>query len=172
MPKTYLIAAVEKNFGIGINNTLPWNIPEDLQFFQNTTTQTKNPELQNSIIMGRKTWESLPEKHRPLKNRHNIILTRDTTYQAPGAETTTTIEDALKLAQQKNSESIFIIGGGTIYNETINHPAITGVYLTHIDSEFECDTFFPALPDNFSKKQNLGEGEHNSLKYRFILHTP
>ncbi len=165
----YLIAAVDQNFGIGKNSDLPWRIKDDMLFFQNTTSKTKNPDKQNIVIMGRRTWESIPEKHRPLSNRKNIILTRQTDYQATGATIANSFEAALNLADD-SIESIFVMGGGKIYHETISHPKITGVYLTHIESAYDCDTFFPQLPEHFNYQEEVGEGEEGGVHFKYVLH--
>ena len=73
-----VVAATEPEFGIGLDGSIPWRIPEDLKFFKETTTFTKDESKQNAVIMGRKTWESIPSKYRPLPSRLNIVLTRNT----------------------------------------------------------------------------------------------
>lgn len=89
---------------IGINNTIPWHIPEDFKYFKNTT-------LNSTVVMGRNTWESLPRK--PLQGRRNVVLTSDSTYTAPGAET---LLNAQEIIDRSNSgENIWIIGGGKVY---------------------------------------------------------
>jgi len=165
----YIIAACDANHGIGKNGDLPWQIKDDLRHFQKITTETKNPNKQNIVIMGRKTWESLPKKHRPLKNRLNIILTRNTKYKEENTLTATSIKEAFKFANEK-IEQIFIIGGGSIYKETISLPEITGLYLTEINQEFDCDTYFPQIPKQFSLLHKIGEGEENGINFKYKLY--
>src|SRR3954465_7549819 len=128
-----LIVAVGSNNAIGKNNTLIWHLPADMKFFKEKTTG-------HCIITGRKNYESIPEKFRPLPNRTNIVITRQKDYQAPGAIVTDSIEKALELAEKSGDEEIFIIGGAEIFRQCIN---ITDrIYLTKIHHSFEGDVFF------------------------------
>lgn len=172
-----LIAAVDKNFGIGKNNTLPWSLPSDLKHFAKITTDV-GPGAPwgtiNAVIMGRKTWESLPEKHRPLKHRLNLVLSRHSDLQLlEGILVAHSIDEALKkLATHKNLESLFVIGGAQIFAEAINHPACHKIYLTQIMQTFDCDTFFPKIdPEKFSiteKSPLMKEGE---LEFQFMTYS-
>jgi len=165
----YHIVAVDKNHGIGIKGQIPWNIPDDMKFFQHQTTHTMDEKKQNMVIMGRTTWESLPVKHRPLKNRLNVVLSRDLTYEAKGATVVDDIEKAFKMAD-KSIERIYIIGGASIYKHTINLPEITGLYITKVDQAFDCDAFYPEIPENFSKLEKLASGKHEEISYDFLLY--
>lgn len=131
------IAAVSSNACIGKDGTLPWHIPEDMKFFKETTTG-------HVVLMGRKTWESIPEKFRPLPNRKNIVITRKDHYAVPeGVAVYNSIEAAL---EAHNEETIFIIGGGQIYTETF--PLADELFITHVEREVDGDTFFPDIdPD-------------------------
>jgi dihydrofolate reductase len=127
-----LIAALDRNFLIGAKNGLPWpKIKADMQYF---TSETKG----NTVLMGRKTWESIPEKYRPLPNRKNVVLTRERGFEAVGAETIYSAEEALETYSKDN---LFIIGGSEIYKLFLDHA--THIYLTFIEGEFEGDTYFP-----------------------------
>src|SRR5574343_1450638 len=106
MAELILIAAVARNGVIGKDNTLIWNIPEDMAHFKALTSG-------QTVVMGRKTWESLPPRFRPLPGRHNIVISRQTDYEAPGAELAGSLELALQLASP--AETAFIIGGEQIY---------------------------------------------------------
>lgn len=167
--EVYQIVAVDFNHGIGIKGQIPWNIPDDMKFFQHQTTHTKDEKKQNMVIMGRTTWESLPVKHRPLKGRFNIVLSRDLTYEAKGATVVDDIEKAFKLAD-KSIEKIFIMGGASVYKHTINLPEITGLYITRVNESFDCDTFYPQVPEHFKKVEKLGSGEHEGVNYDFLLY--
>lgn len=138
-----IIAAMAKNRVIGINNQIPWNIPNDLNYFKRLTTSNKS-----AIVMGRKTWDSLPIK--PLPNRSNYVLTKKNFR--------TTFPDGLVLKEpddiihlKKNYNYIWIIGGETIYEEYINKPYIDRIYLTEINDIFEGDTYFPKMPEGYCK---------------------
>lgn len=134
------IAAMSKNRVIGVKNDLPWNIPEDMKFFKDTTRG-------HICIMGRKTFESMGAK--PLPKRLNVIVTRQKDYAPEGTVVFSSVEEALEFAKQeikKKSEwgnEIFICGGGEIYAQTL--PLADRVYLTVIDKEYEGDAFFPEL---------------------------
>lgn len=140
-----IIVATASNNVIGKDNDLPWNLPADMKFFKETTTG-------HIVITGRKNYESIPEKYRPLANRTNIILTRQKRYTAPGAIIVDTVADALHFARKRSLDNatpetgpskIFIIGGAEIYKEFL--PYAERVYLTKIKQDIEGDTFFPSL---------------------------
>lgn len=129
-----IIVATSENNVIGRGNDIPWYIPEDLEHFKKLTTG-------NTVIMGRKTYESLPKEYRPLPNRINIVITRDKSYQAKGCLVVNSLEDALRKAD--NDKEIFIIGGGQIYREGLKFAE--RIYLTKIHKNIEGDTYFPKL---------------------------
>lgn len=129
-----IIVATSENNVIGRGNDIPWYIPEDLEHFKKLTTG-------NTVIMGRKTYESLPKEYRPLPNRINIVITRDKSYQAKGCLVVNSLEDALRKAD--NDKEIFIIGGGQIYREGLKFAE--RIYLTKIHNNIEGDTYFPKL---------------------------
>lgn len=133
--KVSLIAALSENNVIGKDNELPWHISADLRRFKELTTG-------HPIIMGRKTYESLPTK--PLPNRTNIILSRDPEYDPPGAERHITMSSAFAKAKEMHEE-IFVIGGAEIYEQTL--PLATRLYLTLVHQNVDGDAFFPSLPE-------------------------
>ncbi len=129
-----LIAGIAQNNCIGKNGTLPWHLPEDLKHFKELTTN-------KTVIMGRKTWESLPEKFRPLPNRKNVVITRQDDYTVPeGVLTFSSTTDAFA---QLSTEDVFIIGGAELYKQTIDHA--DALEITHIDQTVEGDAFFPEI---------------------------
>jgi dihydrofolate reductase len=130
------IAAVAENRAIGKGNDLIWNLPDDMRFFMKTTEG-------HHIVTGRKNFESIPHKYRPLKNRVNIIVTRDRSYQAPGAWVVHDLTTALELARKAGEEECFIIGGGEIYALALTHGLVDRMYITHVHESFEADTFYP-----------------------------
>jgi dihydrofolate reductase len=159
-----IIAAADLKFGIGIKNTLPWKIPSELKYFQKITDQS-------TVIMGRNTWESLPLKSRPLKNRQNIVISRKSSFDLPtDVLLANSLDDALNISNRKN---IFVIGGSQMYNLAIKHKNCTKVYLTQILSKFDCDTFFPGqfLQDNFTLETESKKHTENGLKYIFQTYT-
>ncbi len=134
--KISLIVAVAKNKVIGKDNKLIWHLPADMRFFKEKTTG-------HCIITGRKNYESIPEKFRPLPNRTNIIITRQRDYLAPGAIVVESIEKAIATAKTQNETEAFIIGGGEIFKQTMD--IVDALYITHIDHSFEGDVFFPEI---------------------------
>ena len=155
MKKFSLIVAYTRNsLGIGFKNDLPWpSIIEDLRHFENTTTLTENPKLKNCVIMGRRTFESINKK--PLKNRHNLVLTSnvDNIFDIDKLDTSiiicSSLEEAINHPICLISEKIFIVGGSNIYKEAMDHEFCDKLYITEVDKDFECDTFFPKIPNNF-----------------------
>ena len=131
-----LIAAVAKNRVIGKNNDLPWHLPDDMKFFMQTTST-------HHVIMGRKNYESIPEKFRPLPNRTNMVVTRQTNYEAPGCTIVNSLEEAISIAEKSGEKETFIIGGAEIYRQ--GFPMTDRMYLTEINATIEGDTYFPAF---------------------------
>ena len=136
--KVSLIVAVSENGVIGKDNDLIWHLPKDMRFFKNTT-------MGHHVIMGRKNFESIPHKFRPLPNRINVVITRQTTYKAGGCMVVNSVDDALQIAKHNGEEEAFIIGGGQIYKLALEANLVDKVYLTKVHHSFEGDTFFPAL---------------------------
>lgn len=166
----YIIVAADRNNGIGKNGKLPWHLSEDMAFFRNTTSEVFNDGKQNMVIMGRKTWESIPKKFRPLPRRQNVILTRRAHFQAPGAITKASLEQAFKIADD-DIENIFVIGGAQVFAEALENPRITGIYMTKIDSAYDCDTFLPEMPKTFINTENLGTVEEKGVQYSFLYYS-
>lgn len=133
-----IIVAFDQNQLIGMNNQLPWHYKEDLQYFKQTT-------IYHDILMGRRTFESiLSYQNKPLPNRHHIVLTRQMSYNHEQV----TIIDDLKhfLVNYPESKELFIIGGRSIYQQTL--PFADRLYVTHIDASFIGDTYFPSIDWN------------------------
>ena len=154
-----IIAAVSTNNVIGFNNKLIWNIPNDLKRFKELT-------LGHSVIMGRKTFESLPN---PLPKRRNIIITKNKDYSRDGIEVTSNIEDAIDLC--KNDSQPFIIGGGEIYSQTIE--IVDKIELTRVYKDYQGDAFFPDIPrDKFELTNELVNylDDDSSTKYSFLTY--
>ena len=149
-----IIVATSKNRVIGNNNSLIWKLPADLKRFKQITTG-------NTIVMGRKTYESIGK---PLPNRRNIIITRDTNYLVDNCEIVNSIEEALMLC----NNDCFIIGGGEIYKQSID--IADKIYLTLVQEDFEGDTYFPEIGKEWTKviREDFEPDENNAHKYSFI----
>lgn len=152
-----IIAAIGKNRELGKNSRLIFHIKEDMRFFRTTT-------LNHKVVMGHKTWDSLPGK---LKDRENIVISRG---EIPGADLVVHDLPAFIAANENTPEEIFVIGGAMVYNEFLKHAK--NLYLTEVDAEDEeADTFFPAFdPENY-EKTILQEGKEDDLTFAFTKYT-
>ncbi len=152
--KLILIAAMAKNRIIGKGNSIPWHIPEEMQFFKEST-------MGHAVIMGRKTYDSIAM---PLPGRFNVVLSRSTTLDIDGCH----IANSLKkgIACCGNQEKIFIIGGGTLYKKSLN--LADTILLSVLDDEYEGDTFFPQIPE---KSFQLVSEKRMGTKEGFTLCT-
>ena len=166
-----LIVAFDTKNGIGKDNTIPWFIKSELSYFKKVTTYTNDPLLKNVVIMGRKTWDSLPKK--PLPNRINVVLTRsDTIYE--DAFSYNSLDEALcevNNMDMVNKENIFVIGGSEIYNEAIKRDDCEKIYATEVYDKYDCDKFFPKINDNYELTDVSKFQEENGIYYRKIVYT-
>ena len=154
--KVSLIVAASENGVIGKDNDLIWHLPKDMRFFKDTT-------MGHHVIMGRKNFESIPHKFRPLPNRTNVVITRQTAYKADGCMVVSSIEGALQIAKHNGEDEAFIIGGGQIYKLALEANLVDKIYLTKVHHSFEGDTFFPALNKDWkeiSRIQNQADEKH------------
>ncbi|KFX98858.1 hypothetical protein V490_02059 [Pseudogymnoascus sp. VKM F-3557] len=169
---TIIVAATARNMGIGRAGELPWTgLRKEMAYFARVTKRTPlaatpNPEppkpLRNAVIMGRKTWDSIPLRFRPLKGRVNVVLSRSHTTPKPLPDIDTdeeplrvaSLSDAMEALETSNEiGKVFVIGGAEIYRMALQEQATKRILLTRILNDFECDTFFPV---------SLGDGESNA----------
>lgn len=159
-----LIAALSKNRVIGKNNDLPWHLPDDMKYFMQTTKG-------HHVIMGRKNYDSIPEKFRPLPNRTNIVVTRQKDFSAPNCTIVNSIEQGIAIAKKVNELETFIIGGAQIYKEGM---ALTQrMYLTEIQSDIEGDTYFPEIPSGKWKETSRihhSIDARHKFKFDFVIY--
>ncbi|XP_046673490.1 dihydrofolate reductase isoform X1 [Homalodisca vitripennis] len=177
--KLSLIVAASENLGIGVQGKIPWMLKKEMQHFTKMTSLSKDSGKHNAVIMGRKTWESIPEKFRPLKGRINIVLSRseDNKYP-PDVVMCNSFEEALEILDKpplvENIENVWIIGGSSVYEEAMRHDQCHRIYITWIKKEFNCDTFFPKLPENFEETMDenvpLGIQEENGIQYEYKVY--
>ncbi|KAF9056608.1 dihydrofolate reductase-like domain-containing protein [Panaeolus papilionaceus] len=200
MSRLTIIVAATKANGIGVNARLPWRLPKEMKYFAQVTSHAPEGQ-QNAVIMGRNTWESIPQKFRPLPKRTNIVISRNTNYAlgiTEGAVLEHNLQSALSLLEPSASSNLyrgFIIGGATLYNESLNlalstaTPSVDRILLTRIlQPDFqECDAFMPDfLQSNSSESEwkrssheelsswvgfevPAGEQEENGVKYEFQM---
>lgn len=159
--KCSLIVAMGKHREIGKDNDLLWHLPRDMQFFKETTTG-------NTVVMGRKSWESIPSKFRPLPNRKNIVITRNPDYKAEGAIVVTDFS-ALSRHVEKD-EKCFITGGAQIFQLVFEQGIINEMYITHVEGTFEADTFFPFVNwENWEEEDILKFEKDDKNPYSFTI---
>jgi len=163
--KIVLIAAFAQNRVVGINNSLPWHLPEDLKYFKRTTTG-------KAIIMGRKTYDSIG---RPLPNRTNIVISRNSELKIEGVKVVDSLQAAIDLAKEVNFingvEEVMVIGGASIYEEAL--PQADRLYITHVHAEVKGDAYFPEV--DFSQWQEISRddyaaSESNPYDYSFVVY--
>ncbi len=144
-----LIVAADERNAIGKGGAMPWHLPEELKYFRETTSG-------KPVVMGRKTWESLPPKHKPLPGRRNIVVTRQEGYKADGADVVPGVDEAVKLAST-GSDEVFIIGGSQLYGYGIE--IADRMYFTRVHTDIEgADAFFPNV--NFLDWRAVSRVEH------------
>ena len=162
------IVAMDNNKGIGINNKLPWNLKSDLSRFQRITTGNGN----NALIIGKNTWNSI----KFLKRRDHLILstTLNLDYKQDKniVKSFKTIYDILDFIKGKNYDNVWVIGGTQIYKKCLQMNLIDELYITLINDKYDCDTFFPDIPDNYSiiKSQQLPDITSNSKQVYSIIY--
>lgn len=157
MSKLSIIVATDKRRGIGINNQLPWHLPEDLQHFKNTTSGFP-------IIMGRKTYDSIG---RPLPKRRNIVISRNSEWNQAGVETVNSLQQAVDLLQGAEA---FVIGGAQIYSQALEYA--DRLIVTEIQAEYQCDAFFPEIDPHLwheSSREHYHSNNGN-LAYDIVIY--
>lgn len=163
-----VIVAFDSQYGIGKNGQLAWELPMDLKHFKEITTTVTNPAKKNAVIMGRKTWESLPQRFRPLPGRLNLVLSKD---EKPGLPLevlcSQSLDDALSQLSSPNVENIFVIGGAQVYAHAMDHPLCQKLYVTHVQGEHGCDTFFPPISKQFFPISASEQYQEKGISFQF-----
>jgi dihydrofolate reductase len=159
-----MIAALSKNRVIGKNNDLPWKLPDDMKFFMQTTQG-------RHTIMGRKNYDSIPAKFKPLPNRVNIVVTRQANFHAPGCTVVDSVEKGIDISRKNAALETFIIGGAEIYK--LGLPYATRLYLTEIHAEINGDTFFPPLDSTQwreTSRKHHAKDEKHAYAFDFVVY--
>ncbi|KAI4342149.1 hypothetical protein MLD38_026804 [Melastoma candidum] len=178
--RTYhVVVAGTRAMGIGKNGELPWRLPSDLKFFKNLTLTTIETGKRNAIIMGRKTWESIPLDYRPLSGRLNVVLTRSESFGIAAAENVIkcgSLSSALELLASSpyhsSIERVFVIGGGEIFREALNGPGCDAIHFIDVETRLECDTFMPEIDTSmFHPWYSSFPTEENNIRYSFITYV-
>ena len=150
--KVSLIVATDQKQGIGKNNDLMWHLPADMKFFKETTSG-------HIVVTGRKNYDSIPERFRPLPNRENAVLTRNPDYEALGALVFASLDECLKYYENETERTVFIIGGGQIYKEAMDSGVVDELFITHVNHVYGADTFFPVFDETEWKAEIVFEQE-------------
>lgn len=160
-PRICIVVAIGRNRELGKEGKLLWHIPDDLKRFKELTRG-------HPIIFGRKTFESVLgyNKGKPLPERTNIVVTRDSAYQYEGALVAHSLEEAIEMAKEIDPEEIHIGGGSQLYEQAL--PQIDKLFLTLIDDDKEADTFFPPYEKEFTKKTFEEKREWNGIRYKWV----
>ncbi|CAH1117261.1 unnamed protein product [Phaedon cochleariae] len=177
--KLNLIAAACENMGIGKNNNLPWRLKTEMEFFTRMTTKTEDINKKNVVIMGRRTWDCIPKKFKPLNNRINIVLSRSDLDLTNFTDVYgfKSLEECIERLEeeefQKLYENVWVIGGSHIYKESMESDNFYRLYLTKILKDFDCDTFFPKLPDNLKQVSDpeVPDGIQNEKGIEFVYNV-
>lgn len=174
-----VVVAATPSGGIGAAGTLPWvaagvRLPGDMAYFKATTTATRDPARRNAAIMGRRTWEGIPAKFRPLAGRANVVLSRDAALAAappPGAVVADSLEAALAAAEAARAETAMVVGGVAAFEEAVAHPRCARVHYTAVAAEFPCDAalgprFAETLARDFALATEAPPATENGVTYR------
>ena len=167
MPFLSLVVALDAERGIGKEGKLPWHLPSDLRHFRELTSSAP-PGWKNVVLMGRKTWESLPEKARPLKGRYNLILSKTQSFKGGDYSSVTSYEEALEFAfSLPKIYFVFVIGGSSVYEVALKDSRLSTCWITSVQGTYESDTFFPALPSDFEMRESTAFKTERGPSYCF-----
>ncbi len=166
-----IVVAADAARGIGRANGLPWKLPTEMAYFKRVTSEAR-PGQQNAVVMGRKTYESIPSKFRPLKGRLNVVLSRSSDVSAEeGVTVCPSLEDALaKVAGQSTIDQVFVIGGGSVYEVALRHPQCSRVYITRVHGVFDCDTFLEKFEQDFRLLTQDGPHRDGDVEFTFEVY--
>ncbi len=165
-----VVVAADSRLGIGKNGTLPWRLPKDMAYFKELTSIFHDPLKRNAVIMGRKTYQSIPPRFRPLDNRLNIVLTRQLQVELPEEVVVSgSLDGALGVCSEIEIETVFVIGGGEVFAEALRQPQCLLLFLTKIHYDFVCDTFLPDYTQDFISCDEQPPMRHceNGIEYEF-----
>ena len=170
-----IVVAVDEKFGIGKDGVMPWQLPGDMKHFKNITTKTQDPSKKNVVIMGRKTWESIPEIFRPLSNRINIVLSRNVDLVLPNdVLRASSLDEAFRVVENNFRdvvEDVFVVGGAQIYAQSIVLSECFKIYLTKVENIYDCDAFFPDNLDSFQILSRSDVFDEDGTRYRFLEYS-
>lgn len=164
-----LVVASDEAGGIGKDGDLPWSLPGDMRHFRRLTRRAPKGR-RNAVIMGRRTWDSIPERFRPLAGRLNIVVSRRPDLPLPeAARLAHSLEGALEAASE--AAAVFVIGGAMLYAEALSHPSARVVHLTRVRARVSCDTFLPPLGAEWVLEEVSAAKTENGLTYDFARYV-
>lgn len=165
------VVAADLGDGIGAAGSIPWKLPADLAHLKKITSDTAVPGTRNAVVMGRVTWDTIPDRFRPLPGRLNVVVSRQRHLAVPeGVLLAPSLEHALVAARDvPDVERIFVLGGGDIYRQCFQLDGCRRIYLTRVLGRFPCDTFLAPIPSRFRRESLLGEGSDGGVGYRIEL---
>ncbi|KAL5557994.1 hypothetical protein UlMin_034205 [Ulmus minor] len=174
-----VVVAATRNMGIGKDGKLPWRLPSDLKFFKDLTTTTLDSTKRNAVVMGKKTWQSIPILFRPLPARLNVVLTRSGSIDDIIPENVVkcgSLSSALELLAQspysQSIERVFVIGGGQVLREAMNAPLCDAIHITEVETDFECDTFIPPIDLSvFRPCYSSPPIVENNIRFSFVTYV-
>jgi dihydrofolate reductase/thymidylate synthase len=167
-----MVAAADEELGIGKAGELPWKLPGDIAFFKRITSDTESAAARNAVIMGRKTWDTVPPRFRPLDGRLNVVVTRNAALPLPpDVLRAPSIAEALVAiaARDEAIEKVFVIGGGEIYALGMAMPGCRRIYLTRVEGRYGCDAHFPPIDPSFALTEQSARHEENGVGYVFQM---
>ena len=177
MKKFSMILAVDEKNGLGKDNDLAWRISADLKYFKKITASTKDFSNTNAVVMGRKTWESIPQKYRPLPYRINCVLSRTITQESKDSQEDdmvlyfNSVESCLEELEKKDDlEQIFIIWGANIYNQLLDHDRLEKIYLTQVYGDHDCDVHFDWVPDSFVLSERSDKKSEDGIEFEWQVY--
>ncbi|GLT92084.1 hypothetical protein SLE2022_099410 [Rubroshorea leprosula] len=178
--RTYqVVVAATRDMGIGKDGKLPWRLPSDLKFFKELTLTTSDPWKKNAVVMGRRTWESIPPEYRPLPGRLNVVLTRSGSSDVGTGENLVSCRSfpaALQLLAKApyclSVETVFVIGGGQLLREALNAQGCEAIHITEIGTSIDCDTFIPAIDFScFQPWYSSAPLVENNIPFSFVTYA-
>lgn len=168
-----IVVAHDQNLGIGKDGRLPWHLSQDLKHFREVTTRSVDARFQNGVIMGRKTWRSLPDAARPLPDRLNCVLSRShqlgdllVDHLEDGVLVANSFSEAITKLMSQSCPRIFVIGGGEIFKFAIEDSRINHLYVTAVEGDFNCDTHFPEYRLLFEEIGNVETLKEGDIQFR------
>jgi dihydrofolate reductase len=166
-----IVVAADLDDGIGVAGAIPWRLPSDLAHLKRITSDASVAGARNAVIMGRVTWDTIPDRFRPLPRRLNVVVSTQPHLALPdGVLLAPGLEPALVAsAEAAGVERIFVLGGGKIYRQALELPGCRRIYMTRVLARHTCDAFFPPMPSTFRRDQLLSEGADGGVAYRIEL---